>query len=94
LPSKSEGWPKAIAEGLFWGCVPLATKVSCVPYMLDFGNRGILLEMDVEKDLLQIEKLVDDVNAFETKSKRAEKWSHNYTTDFFETEIKKRVDQK
>ena len=94
LPSKSEGWPKAIAEGMFWGCVPLATKVSCVPYMLDFGNRGILLEMDIEKDLLQIEKFVDDVNAFDTKSKRAEKWSRNYTIDVFETEIKKLVDQK
>jgi hypothetical protein len=23
---KSEGWPKAIAEGMFWGCVPLAYR--------------------------------------------------------------------
>ena len=43
LPSRSEGWPKAIAEGMFFGCIPIATPVSCVPWMLDFGNRGILL---------------------------------------------------
>ncbi len=44
LPSKSEGWPKAIAEGMFFGCIPIATPVSCVPWMLDCGSRGVLLE--------------------------------------------------
>jgi|25_taG_2_1085351.scaffolds.fasta_scaffold00117_42 glycosyltransferase involved in cell wall biosynthesis len=43
LPSKSEGWPKALAEGMFFGCIPVATPVSCVPWMLDYGKRGILL---------------------------------------------------
>ena len=43
LPSRSEGWPKAIAEGMFFGCIPIATPVSCVPWMLGFGRRGILL---------------------------------------------------
>ncbi|MCX2837503.1 glycosyltransferase [Salinimicrobium sp. MT39] len=44
LPSKSEGWPKALAEGMFFGCIPIATPVSCVPWMLDYGSRGVLLE--------------------------------------------------
>lgn len=44
LPSRSEGWPKAIAEGMFYGCIPIATPVSCVPWMLGNGSRGILLE--------------------------------------------------
>lgn len=34
LPSKSEGWPKAIAEGMFFGCIPIVTAVSCIPWML------------------------------------------------------------
>ncbi|MDT0648872.1 glycosyltransferase family 4 protein [Autumnicola edwardsiae] len=34
LPSKSEGWPKAVAEAMFFGCIPIATTVSCVPWML------------------------------------------------------------
>lgn len=34
LLSKSEGWPKAVAEAMFWGCVPIASAVSCVPWML------------------------------------------------------------
>ena len=89
LPSKSEGWPKAIAEGMFWGCVPVATKVSCVPFMLDYGNRGVLLEMDLEKDENQMEDIVSNEGSFFPKSKLASDWSQNYTTDVFEAEIKK-----
>lgn len=88
LPSKSEGWPKAIAEAMFWGCVPLATKVSCVPYMLDFGKRGILLEMNLESDITQIEELLKEEKSFFAKSKLAGDWSQNYTIDLFESEIK------
>lgn len=89
LPSKSEGWPKAIAEGMFWGCIPVATKVSCVPFMVDYGNRGILLEMDLEEDFVQINEILENKNVFLAKSKLAQEWSQTYTTDFFENEIKK-----
>lgn len=34
LASQSEGWPKAVAEAMFFGCVPITTPVSCVPWML------------------------------------------------------------
>jgi glycosyltransferase involved in cell wall biosynthesis len=34
LASKSEGWPKAIAEAMFFGCIPISTSISCVPWML------------------------------------------------------------
>lgn len=53
LPSKSEGWPKAIAEGMFFGCIPIATPVSCVPWMLDQGNRGILLTNNANSQKLK-----------------------------------------
>ncbi|WP_395050111.1 glycosyltransferase family 4 protein [Flavobacterium sp.] len=89
LPSDSEGWPKAIAEGMFWGCVPISTKVSCVPFMLDYGNRGVLLNMDLEKDILQIEDLLRNEADFKSKSQKASEWSRQYTLDVFEEEIKK-----
>lgn len=89
LPSVSEGWPKAIAEGMFWGCVPIATKVSCVPFMLDYGNRGVLLEMDLEKDIEQIEVLLQKESDFESKSLNSSDWSRKYTLDVFEEEIQK-----
>lgn len=54
LPSQSEGWPKAIAEGMFWGCVPLATSISCVPFMLNYGKRGVVLTTELEQDVQQV----------------------------------------
>jgi len=89
LPSKSEGWPKAIVEAMFWGCTPIATKVSCVPYMLDYGKRGVLLEMDLDKDAKQIENLIVNQNDFFKKNQIAMEWSRNFTTDVFEKEIAK-----
>jgi len=89
LPSKSEGWPKAIAEGMFWGCVPLATSVSCVADMLDKGNRGVLLQMDLDKDAAKIHELMNNPMDFESKSKAALDWSGNYTLELFENEIQK-----
>lgn len=43
LASKSEGWPKAVAEAMWFGCIPIATAVSCVSWMLGGGSRGILI---------------------------------------------------
>ncbi|MFV8271440.1 glycosyltransferase [Flavobacterium sp. GT2N3] len=87
LPSNSEGWPKAIAEGMFWGCVPLATPVSCVPFMLNQGKRGVLLAMDLEKDVEKVELILKNQADFDTKSEKASNWSRNYTLDVFEREI-------
>ena len=87
LPSDSEGWPKAIAEGMFWGCVPVATSVSCVPLMLDQGKRGVLLVLDLEKDVEKVELILKNQSDFDTKSENASDWSRNYTLDIFEREI-------
>jgi glycosyltransferase involved in cell wall biosynthesis len=89
LPSKSEGWPKAIAEGMFWGCIPVATSISCVPFMLDYGNRGVLLKMNLLEDLRQLEIILKDKMCFADKSGKALEWSQKFTTDIFEVEIKK-----
>jgi glycosyltransferase involved in cell wall biosynthesis len=89
LPSKSEGWPKAIAEGMFWGCVPIASPVSCVPFMLDYGNRGVLLQMNMEEDVKQLEIVLDNKTIFDAKREKASNWSRKYTLDIFQEEIKK-----
>jgi glycosyltransferase involved in cell wall biosynthesis len=93
LPSKSEGWPKALAEGMFWGCIPIATPVSCVPYMLDYGERGLLLHMNLEQDIQQLETLLSNESDFISKREKASNWSRNYTLGVFEGEIKKMLAQ-
>jgi Glycosyltransferase len=89
LPSKSEGWPKVVAEAMFWGVVPVVTKISCVPWMLDQGKRGILLEGTLEKDSVQVFEQVQDKYSLMEWSIKAQNWSHQYTIDTFEEAIKK-----
>lgn len=91
LPSKSEGWPKVVAEAMFWGCLPIATKVSCVPYMLDYGNRGVLLEENLQSDVAQIKSLIANGNRCSQMMANAVLWSRKYTLDYFEQEIKELV---
>ena len=89
LPSKSEGWPKVVAEAMFWGCIPVVTSVSCVPYMLGEGKRGVLLTENIERDVKVIESLLNVDLALTEMSRLAQKWSRQFTTDKFEAEIKK-----
>lgn len=88
LASKSEGWPKVVAEAMFWGCVPLATRVSCVPTMLDGGKRGVLLQLDLEKDVHQLMELLSNTAVLEQMTEKSVMWSRYYTLEKFESEIK------
>ena len=73
LPSKSEGWPKVIAEGMFWGCLPISTAIS----------------LDIEKDTEKIIQLLSNKKQYQSMSEKAMEWSRKYTLDYFENEIKK-----
>jgi glycosyltransferase involved in cell wall biosynthesis len=89
LPSKSEGWPKVVAEAMFWGCVPLVTSVSCVSFMLNRGNRGVLLTEELMKDTNTIEALLLNHEEYSKKAKSGMDWSREYTIDKFENEIQR-----
>ncbi|MFL1012216.1 glycosyltransferase family 4 protein [Flavisericum labens] len=89
LPSKSEGWPKAIAEAMFFGAIPIAAPISCVPDMLDYGKRGILITAELDHAIHTINTHLDDEATLQKMSEAASKWSQHYTLDVFETEISK-----
>tara|TARA_B100001146_G_scaffold224965_1_gene245348 strand:- start:85348 stop:86460 length:1113 start_codon:yes stop_codon:yes gene_type:complete len=89
LPSKSEGWPKVVAEAMWWGVIPIATPVSCVPWMLDSGKRGVLLEMDLDSDAKKLQEQLLDKEKLKTTAAEAAIWSRNYTLERFDSEIKK-----
>ncbi|WP_081661898.1 glycosyltransferase family 4 protein [Gillisia sp. JM1] len=103
LASQSEGWPKAVAEAMFFGCIPIATPVSSVPWMLNYGKRGILIpppdsyqdlqgeqkaELCMEETVNKIKELIGDSEEMKHKSLAAQKWSQEYTLEKFEEAIK------
>jgi glycosyltransferase involved in cell wall biosynthesis len=87
--SESEGWPKAVAEAMFWGCVPITTAVSCVPWMLDFGKGGYLVNASVIEIVNVIQQISQ--NDFSYRSVNAYSWSRNYTLDKFSEEVKELI---
>ncbi len=92
LPSKSEGWPKAIAEGMFYGAIPISTKISCLPWMLDYGKRGILIEKDLNEATNTIINHIEEGDAYLNQmGQAAMKWSQIYTLDKLDEEIGKLV---
>lgn len=91
LPSKSEGWPKVVAEAMFYGVIPIVTKISCVPYMLDHGNRGILIEPKLDLAIKTINAELNKRGSLSQKAEDAIKWSQQYTLDVFEDKVSKLV---
>ena len=89
--SKSEGWPKVVAESMFWTCLPVSTKVSCVPFMLDDGNRGCLINDNIDDIVEKIEQYIYDKKIYFQQVNRAKKWSQQFTLDTFEEAIKKLI---
>jgi glycosyltransferase involved in cell wall biosynthesis len=46
LPSRSEGWPKALSEAMAFGAVPVAAAVSGIPQILAATGAGVALAPD------------------------------------------------
>jgi len=94
LMSKSEGWPKVVAEAMFWGCIPITSNVSCVNYMIGEGSRGSLVEADSLSVANAIENYKENALVYEKESLEAMSWSRGFTLDSFEDAIKDLLNEK
>ena len=86
--SESEGWPKAVAEAMWWGCLPITTPVSCVPEMLGYGERGDLVNPDTKEIVNAIEYHINHPDEYKAKCKDAMEWSRQYTLERFEKQLR------
>jgi len=85
--SKSEGWPKVVAEAMCLGCLPISTPVSCVPYMLGMGERGSLVNPNLGEIVSEIETYLTKQEIYAQKVQGAFDWSSEFTLEKFENEI-------
>ena len=92
--SISEGWPKVVAESMWWGCLPITTDVSCVKYMTDDGNRGVLVEPEPAVVADTIENLINNTEKYAKMCKNAMIWSREYHFERFEQEIVKLINNE
>ena len=88
--SETEGWPKAVAEAMFWGCVPFTSKVSCVPQMVgEDRERGVLVPKDPKEIFRELMEVIRNESEFERMSQAAIAWARTFTLEKFQTEIQK-----
>lgn len=84
MPSKSEGWPKSVAEAMWWGALPVVTPVSCVPDMLGHGIRGILVSPDASQIATSILSVIKNPEQYQLMCNQAMEWSREYTLESFQ----------
>ncbi len=85
--SRTEGWPKVVAEAMWWGCLPVTTAVSCVPEMVGQGTRGSIITADKETACERIRYYLDHPNEYEKQVAAASGWSQQFTLEKFEEAI-------
>ncbi len=85
--SKSEGWPKVVAEAMFWGCLPITSDVSCVNYMIGEGSRGSITKPNVDDIVNKIKYYLEDPETMKTQSQNAMRWSRQFTLEKFEKAV-------
>ncbi|MDD3771549.1 MAG: glycosyltransferase [Weeksellaceae bacterium] len=91
--SQSEGWPKVVAEAMFWGCLPITSRVSCIPYMLANGERGALVNTNADEIVTVVENYLQHSEKHNQQARYAMQWSRQFTMERFEEGIKKIISQ-
>jgi glycosyltransferase involved in cell wall biosynthesis len=82
LPSRSEGWPKVISEAMAYGVVPLAGRVSSIPYYLEtFGIGKAIEAADVKAYVDAIVNYVDHPARWRDESDRSREAARLFSYD-------------
>ena len=85
--SKTEGWPKVVAEAMWWGCLPITTAVSCVPEMVGDGKRGSIIPAEPVAASQQIQYYVSHPDEYNRQALAASEWAQQFTLEKFEQAI-------
>lgn len=89
LPSTaSEGFPKAIAEAMNYGCVPIVSSVSSIKQYLDIRNSYIVSPVTSER-LAEIIMTIfkGSAESIKSKAKEGHKTSKNFTFEHYNQRI-------
>jgi len=62
-----------------------------VPYMLNYGKRGILISEVLEEAVAIVITHLNNADLLVEMSKMAARWSQQYTLEMFQDEIKKLI---
>ena len=92
LPSTSEGFPKVIAEGMNFGCIPIVSDISCIGQYINTTNGFVVNLTTAEKlasILVEIQQLEEKI--LKAKAKQAYQVAANFTFEHYNERIMKEI---
>jgi glycosyltransferase involved in cell wall biosynthesis len=93
LPSKSEGFPKVLAEAMNYGCIPIASNVGSVAHYISDGESGFIMNEISAKGLTEAWFHFLNLN-FEAKLRMVQygfKVSQNFTFETYLYNLKSKI---
>ncbi len=93
LPSKSEGFPKIVAEAWNYKAIPVVSPVGSLPHYIENGNNGFIMKEVSSESLLEIFKELLNRSAFELKeiSENGQSMAYKFTFDYYYQHLEKEV---
>jgi len=90
LPSDSEGFPKVVAEGANFGCIPIVSSISSIPFFFSELN-AYLWKTDSSFSVLLNRALNDDTDLLKRKANSAYQVAAQFTFEVYRQQIIKRI---
>ena len=89
LPSESEGFPKVIAEGANYGCVPVVTDISCLSQYIHDNINGFIMPSPVTEELVNVvQKVIAmDGSTLANMARNAYTMGEQFTYDHYNKRI-------
>jgi glycosyltransferase involved in cell wall biosynthesis len=98
LVSETEGWPKAVAEAMAFGLVPVASDRGLIPWMVAAGEhepRGAVVPPGDAPALADaIERLLADPAAFREMGRRAADWAGRFSLDGLRQALRELMEER
>lgn len=87
LPSKSEGFPKVVAEGSAFGCIPVVTNMSALNQYISHGVNGFLMKDNSSQTIKKTLKNVLARKDLSLVATQARALSEKFTYEKFEVRV-------
>jgi glycosyltransferase involved in cell wall biosynthesis len=87
LPSRSEGFPKVIGEGVAFGCIPVVTNISSLDQYIKQGENGYLLDNNLPETIAHTLNEISIHPAIKGISRNATLLSAKFTYEYYKARI-------
>jgi hypothetical protein len=81
LVSQTEGWPKAIAEGMAFGLIAIGSNLGLIPQMLGDGRGFVIPPRDVQALTSTLRQILISPERHSAMRARAAAWAKEYSLD-------------